>query len=272
MRLIRMIVTDLDGTLLAGKNNIPPENIRALRRAMDAGVLVALASGRMIEATLPIAREIGVNAPMSLFNGAMVYDGARDCILDGVTIDRDTAAAALGDIEAMGGYAHAFPGWGFYLEKRCAWTDYYEDKIGVRGTEVGEKLSRWLETPVYKLLCLGEPRDLDGLAAALAPRYPGLNFVKSGATHLEVVARGVDKARGLARLGACTGVRPEEMLAFGDEMNDLPMLQFAGTAYAMGNAVEGVRQAIARVAPRNTEAGVARIVELYLNEGRMGRG
>ena len=54
-----MIVTDLDGTLLAGGNNLPEANVRALNRAMDAGVKVVLASGRMIEATLPIAQKIG---------------------------------------------------------------------------------------------------------------------------------------------------------------------------------------------------------------------
>lgn len=270
--MIRMIVTDLDGTLLAGGNNIPEENILALRRAMDAGVLVALASGRMIEATLPIARRIGVNAPMSLFNGAMVYDGDADRILDGAPIAREIAAAVLEEIEEMGGYAQAFPGRGYFLEKRCGWTEYYENKIGVSGTEVGRPLSRWLETPVYKLLCIGSAQDLEQLAGTLSPRFPQLSFVKSAPTHLEIVANGVDKARGLAQLGACTGVKPEEMLAFGDEMNDLPMLQYAGTAYAMENAVEGVRRAVERIAPRNTEAGVARIVNLYLDEGRMGRG
>lgn len=75
--MIRMIVTDLDGTLLSSRSEIPEENIRALRRAMDAGAMVTLASGRMLEATLPIARAIGINAPLSLFNGAMAYDMAR---------------------------------------------------------------------------------------------------------------------------------------------------------------------------------------------------
>lgn len=270
--MIRMIVTDLDGTLLAGKNNIPEENIRALRRAMDAGVLVVLASGRMIEATLPIAQRIGVNAPMSLFNGGMVYDGETDRILDGETIDCDLARAVLKEIEAVGGYAHAFPGRGFYYSERCEWTDYYEDKIGIKGVRVGDSLSNWISVPVYKLLCLASAEELERLRDHLEPRFEQLSFVKSAPCHLEVVARGVDKAKGLKQLGACTGVRPEEMLAFGDEMNDLPMLKYAGTAYAMENAVEGVRREISRIAPANTEAGVAKIVNLYLDEGRMGRG
>lgn len=265
-----MIVTDLDGTLLSSRSEIPEENIRALRRAMDAGAMVTLASGRMLEATLPIARAIGVNAPLSLFNGAMAYDMAQDRVLCGHTIPFETARAALEEIEARGGYAHAFPGRGHFLNARCHWTDYYENKIGVRGTALGKPLSKWLEGEVYKLLCLGESAELDALAAALAPRFADLTFVKSSATHLEIVSKGVDKASGLRDVGAITGVRPEEMLAFGDEMNDLPMLLYAGAGYAMENAAPGVRAAVANIAPRNTECGVARIVNLYLNEGRMG--
>ena len=74
--MIRMIATDLDGTLLGAKSVLPEENVRALQRAMEAGVKVVLSSGRMVEATTPIGEAIGVNAPMVLFNGAMVYDPA----------------------------------------------------------------------------------------------------------------------------------------------------------------------------------------------------
>ena len=269
--MIRMIVTDLDGTLLAGKSILPEENIRALRRAMDAGVKVVLASGRMLEATLPIAEAIGVNAPLSLSNGAMTYDLATGRVLRAHTIPRETGLRVLREIEARGVYVHAFPGKGYYLDTRCHWTDYYENKIGVKGTPVGRRLSEWLESDLFKLLCIGEAAQLDDLAAQLRPMFPELNFVKSGEYHLEVVCAGVDKASGLKDVGEVTGISPEEMLAFGDEMNDLPMLLYAGTGYAMENAVDGVRNALKYVAPRNTDCGVARIVDLYLNEGRMGR-
>ena len=270
--MIKMIVTDLDGTLLAGGNNIPEENISALARAMEAGVQVSLCSGRMIEATVPIARRVKANAPMVLFNGAMVYDGEKDRILSGHTIPKDTAIAVLKEVEKQGAYVQAFPGRGYYLEKANDWTAYYSGKIGVEGVEVGKKLSEWLETDVYKLLCLGHPGDLAVLMGELAPLFPEVCFVKSGETHLEIVAAGIDKATGLSELAELLGISSEEMLAFGDEANDLPMLKYAGTAYVMENAPENVRREIARVAPKNTQAGLAKIVNLYLNEGRMGRG
>lgn len=270
--MIRMIVTDLDGTLLAGKSNLPEGNIIALRRAMEAGVQVVISSGRMLEATLPIAQKIGVNAPLSLFNGAMVYDMAADRILYGSAIPRDTAVRVLKAIEERELYVQAFPGRGFYVEKKNDWTSYYEDKIKVIGTEVGCKLSDWSDADVYKLLCLGKSAELIELATTLTPLFPDVRFVKSADTHLEIIAQGVDKASGLKQISACTGIAPEDMIAFGDEMNDLSMLKYAGTAYAMENAVEGIKKEISLIAPPNTSCGVARIVNRYLDEGKMGRG
>ncbi|MBQ8507689.1 MAG: HAD family phosphatase [Clostridia bacterium] len=270
--MIRMIVTDLDGTLLAGGNNIPEENISALARAMEAGVRVVLCSGRMVEATCPIWEKVRSNAPMVLFNGAMVYDGENDEILRGHTIPRETALAVLREVEARGCYVQAFPGRGYYLEKANEWTAYYSGKIGVQGIETGRKLSAWLDTDVYKLLCLGKPEQLALLARELGPKFPDVCFVKSAETHLEIVAAGVDKSTGLRELGEILGISPQEMIGFGDEANDLPMLSHVGTVYVMENAPENVRREVRLVAPRNTQAGLAKIVNLCLNEGRMGRG
>lgn len=269
--MIRMIVTDLDGTLLAGGNNIPEKNIAALRRAMDAGVQVVLCSGRMIEATLPIARAVEANAPMVLFNGAMLYDGENDRILSGHTIPRESAVAVLREIEAMGAYVQAFPGRGYFYEEETDWTRYYSAKISVQGQAVGKRLSDWLESDVYKLLVLGSAAELDALTERLAPRFPEICFVKSSETHLEIVADGVDKATGLRELTAISGIGPDEMLGFGDEANDLPLLRYVGHAHVMENAPENVRSQIRRMAPKNTEAGLAKIVNLYLDEGKMGR-
>ena len=94
--------------------------------------------------------------------------------------------------------------------------------------------------------------------------------MKSGKTHLEIVLAGVDKADGMRGVSAATGIAPDEMLAFGDEMNDMPMLKYCGVSYAMKNAPESVRREVKLIAPKNTDCGVARIVNLYLDEGRMG--
>ena len=72
--MIRLIATDLDDTLLDANSDVTPRTLGALRRAMDAGAMISLSSGRMTEAMVPFAERLGVNAPMILYNGAMIYD------------------------------------------------------------------------------------------------------------------------------------------------------------------------------------------------------
>lgn len=269
--MIRMIVTDLDGTLLAGKSNLPEENIAALRRAMDAGVYVVIASGRMVEATVPIAEKIGVNAPISVFNGGMVYDTKAKKPLAGTVIDCATARSILKEIEAMNGYVHAFPSSGYYYSKaHPVWTQYYSDKINVVGTETGIPLSEWLQEDVYKLLAIGSAAELKEMQDRLTPMFPDINFMKSGENHLEIVRKGVNKAFGLKSVGDILGVSPDEMICFGDEMNDMPMLEYAGTSYVMANAPQNVLKLAKRLAPPNTECGVAKVVNMFLDDGKMG--
>lgn len=268
--MIQMIATDLDGTLLAGKSNLPEENIRALKRAMNAGVRVVLSSGRIIEAMTALAEKIGVNSPLIVYNGAMVYDPNTDEILYGKTIPCAAAVEALQYIERSGVHVQACPGRGYFFPEENAWTAYYQDKVGPRGQAIHQPLSRWLKDDVYKLLCLGESAFLERLAGELAPKFPDISFIKSGETHLEVVRKGVDKSDGLRFLGQRLGIAPEEILAFGDEQNDLGMLDYAGEGYLMENAPAGISRSEYKIAPKNTDCGVARIVNLYLNEGRMG--
>lgn len=265
-----MIATDLDGTLLSGKSNLPEQNIEALKRAMDAGVQVVLASGRIFESMTFLAEQIGVNAPLICYNGAMVYDHLNDKILYGKTIPCKIAVEVLREIEKTGIHVQACPGRGYFYPEVNDWTHYYVDKVGARGEAVHMPLSSWLKDDVYKLLCLGESAALDKLKKELAPKFPDVSFVKSVDTHLEIIAKGVEKSDGLKFLGESMDILPEEILAFGDEHNDLGMLDYAGVGYLMENAPAELHRLNYKLAPKNTDCGVARIVNLYLDEGRMG--
>ena len=102
--MIRLIATDLDDTLLDAGSALTPRSKAALQAAMAAGCGVAIVSGRMLEATLPFANEIGVNAPMVLYNGAMLYDPRSRETLFARRIPFDTALSMVRMIEGMGLY------------------------------------------------------------------------------------------------------------------------------------------------------------------------
>lgn len=268
---VSLIATDLDGTLLAYDSVLPEANRQALETAMLAGVRIVLCSGRMPEAMLPLTARIRPNAPMVSFNGALVCDSTTGKILSGTAIPLASVRGLLRTIESSGVCAHIFPGSGFFYHPLTEWTPPYENKIGVRGTDPGIRLSDWVHENLYKILCLGPAHDLSDLHSLLEPLYPELTFVRSAKHHLEIMAGGVSKASGLAWIASSLGIPREEILAFGDERNDLPMLLFAGRGYAMENGPEDVKRAVRYVAPKNTEMGLARIINLFSTEGLLGR-
>ena len=267
---IRLIAVDMDGTLLGAQGEIPEENIVQLRRAMQKGAKLVLASGRMIESMLPTAEKLAVNAPIIAMNGGLIYDPMEKRILSGTTIPCEIARRVAVAIESDGGYVQAFPGFNYYFEKRCAWTDYYAGKIHFEGIEAKKPISQWIQSDMYKLLYLGEAENLTACAAKWQQHFPEVRFVRSAPCHLEIVAAEVSKAGALRELGNMLNISAEEMLAFGDELNDLDMINYVGTGYIMQNAPEYVLKQAKRVCPSNLQAGVGKIVRLFVDEDRLG--
>ena len=260
--MIRLIATDLDGTLLDAASDVTARTCAAVRAAMEAGVMVSLSSGRMPESMIPFAERLGVNAPMILFNGAMIYAHRDGRTLFENAIPADVARDVARMLEEMGIYVQVYPGKGYYCCRRCEYTDQYEASIRVTATELGTPVSGWMQGTMIKMLAIAPPDKLDAAKPELERAFPaGVHFMKSRPHYMEIVAEGIDKL----------GVAREEIMAFGDGQNDATMIASAGTGVAMENAVAECRSAAQLIAPRNTEDGVAQIIERYLAEGRMGR-
>ena len=273
--VIRLIATDLDDTLLNEKSDLSPRTEAALRAAMDAGCGIALSSGRMLEAMLPFAERIGVNAPMLLYNGAMLYDHNTDETIYAPRIAFETALAIVKWAEAEGYYMQVYPGKGYYCREIVEHTRRYAASIHVDPVEVHMPLSRWMEahpSDMQKMLLIDTPEGADRAKAELQRAFPhGACFLKSRAHYLEIAPENVDKGRSLAKLAEHLGIAREEVMAFGDGQNDVPMLEYAGDGWAMANACREALACTDLIAPPNTEDGVAQVIERYLREGRLGK-
>lgn len=265
---IRMIATDMDGTLLDRDRQISVRTILALKGAMESGALVVLSSGRMLDSITPFAEKIGVNAPVICFNGALTYDVGEGRACAETLMDQATARAVCREMEQMGQYVQGCWGSKFYYAKYAEETRGYEEKCGVRGQEAGMPLSEFIACGVYKLLMIVRPGDIPKYLPRLRAKFSDkVDFTPSSESFLECVALGVNKGASLRQLGASRGIAPSEILAFGDEQNDLAMLTQVGYGYAMANADEVIRRQVRFVAPSNAEDGVAQVVERYLSEG-----
>lgn len=267
--MIRLIATDMDDTLLDAGSRLTPRTLSALKRAMDAGVMISLSSGRMPESMLPFAEQIGVNAPMILFNGALIYDYRTDVTLFANPIPADVALGVAKMIESMGIYLQIYPGKGYYCHRRCGHTDRYEASIRVPCTELGVPVSEWMQGGMVKMLAIATPEVIDEAQKKLREAFPkGVNFMKSKPHYLEIVGEGIDKGRAIHVLAEKMGISVDEIMAFGDGQNDATMIAEAGLGVAMENAVDECKAAAKLVAPRSTEDGVAQVIERFLEEGK----
>lgn len=265
---IRMIAADLDGTLLDPGKSISARTESAVKAAIGAGALFVLNSGRMPESMAGYAAQLNVNAPIICFNGALTYDARTKRESARIPLGRDSAITILRMAEDMGLYIQGFWGHHFYCAEYTDKTAFYEDKAGVIAQVTGEPLSGILPGDVYKLLVIVDP----GQMREILPRFvrafgEEANCAASSDTFIEIVSRDANKGAALRALGASRGVAPSEILAFGDELNDLSMLTMAGYGYAMANAPEEVRRRTRLVAPSNAEDGLAQVLERYLAEG-----
>ncbi|MCQ2437581.1 MAG: Cof-type HAD-IIB family hydrolase [Clostridia bacterium] len=260
--MVRLIAMDLDDTLLNADCRVTERTKAALKKAMDAGCYVTLASGRMTDAMLSTADAVEINAPMVCFNGALIYDKNTDRTLYKQSISESTARQIAKKLEELGIYTQTYPGKGYYCNKRSQYTEPYEKAIGVNATELGVPLSGWITGEQIKMLAIDTPERICEVQKILQETFPlGACFMRSKPHYLEIVAENVDKGAGLKKLSELMNVDIAEVAAFGDGQNDVSMIRAAGIGVAMLNGAEECKKAAKIIAPRNTEDGVAQVVE-----------
>lgn len=284
----KMIALDIDGTLLSSGYIISRRTRQALRKAMEAGMIVTLATGRFWGSALRIARSIPVNAPVVSNDGALikdVYTGeelySRPLPLE---LARHTLEKAqkypslqvkifLKDIILFVGpsYKKAQLGRIFHFARKFTlpgFINYVRDFVLVPAESVGNlkrALSLLKEAPT-KLLVSGEPEEVEAFSRELSGELgEKIHITTSVKNSIDILEGSVSKAKGLEVLSGLLGIKREEIIAVGDNFNDLEMIKFAGLGVAMGNAPEAVKQRADFVTARNDEDGVALLVEKVLS-------
>lgn len=264
-----LIASDVDGTLLTDGETISPRTRAAIHAAVAAGAQFILATGRPPRWVPPVVDELGF-APMTVCaNGAVLYDPATDRVVSAHTLSVDTLAV-LADIAAR-----AIPDVGLAVERignsaHDAATPQFVSSPGYEhawlnpdNTEVS--LADLLSAPAIKLLIRRAGARSADMAAALA-RYPEIAGDITYSTDnglIEVVPRGISKATGIAEITRPLGLTDDDVLAFGDMPNDVPMLRSSGLGVAMGNAHPEAVAAADEVTAANNDDGLARVLERW---------
>lgn len=270
--MIKMVATDLDGTLLRSDGTVSDRSRNALRAAADAGLIVAFVTGRpprwldvLVDATGYVGVAVGAN-------GAVLYDVTEGRLVSAhmlpVELMRDIGAAIRKEypsVEFAVEYGDGFAAEPDYVHDWEINPPY--DRRGEPTAEprVGDLLEITSE-PAVKLLAKHHGAAADAFLAAAVEIVGDRATITHSSSQglLEISVFGVTKATGLAELAESRGVAPHEILAIGDMPNDIPMLEWAGRSYAVANAHPAVIEVADEVIGANDDDAVAEVIEELL--------
>ncbi|GII77656.1 hydrolase [Sphaerisporangium rufum] len=257
----RLVATDLDGTALRSDGTVSPRTAAAFSLVEQAGAVLVLVTGRPPRWMRQVAAAVRHRGLAICANGALVYDLHTEEIVESHLIGTDVLAEAVGrlrdrlpelsfSVEYEGGFAHET---GFGLDR---W-----DHAGRTGARVGA--ATLVSRPCAKLLAFHHGMDPDLLHLLVQEVVGDLLTAthSSGRALIEMSALGVTKATSLETLARRHLIGSGEVVAFGDMPNDLPMLGWAGTSYAVANAHPDVLTAVTHVTAANDDDGVALVLE-----------
>jgi len=261
-----MVATDLDGTVVRHDGSMSPRTLRALAAVEEAGLVLVLVTGRPPRWMAPVVEATGHRGVAICANGGIVYDLHTEQVLEQFAIDPAVAHDVVQRLRAAMPTARfaVERAEGFHHESSYAhpWPD-----PDMRSVETIELV---LEAPVAKLL-VRDPSSTSDAMLALATEVLGgqVTVTHSNPSDclLEISAAGVTKATTLARLAAELGIAADEVVAFGDQPNDVAMLHWAGRGYAMGNAHPEVHAAMSLHTASVEDDGVALVLEQLLGDG-----
>ena len=262
MSQIKIIFSDIDGTLLNKKKEITPATAEAIRTLVARGIPFVPVSARPPAGIYPITTKmLGLSLPIICYGGAYVLSETGAVLADD-TIPHEEARRLLAELNA--GYAQKasinfYAGAHWYVTDEDGPRVRKEEAITGARAEVVPDLMALLDQRIFphKILLMGEPDFIAASETRLDADFPMLHVVRSAPALLEITDKNVSKASGIAALLDFYHLTAEDALAFGDNYNDLEMLRYTGDSVAMANAPEEVKQAARHVTASCDEDGIA---------------
>jgi Cof subfamily protein (haloacid dehalogenase superfamily) len=262
----KLIAIDLDGTLVAPDNSISPENIAAMRRAADQGAAVIIVTGRPYVSADTVAERLGLPAvPLVSFNGALIRWTGRGETLFSDGLAADAASEIVEQCLCADLHLHYYLDEILYVSQYNEHARRYCERAQMSCVEEPD-MRRFAGQQPLKLLVVDEPVRINQLLVDCRERWGNRVYVtRSMAEYLEFLSPQVSKGHALDWLLEFYGLRRERALAIGDSMNDLPLLKHAGSAVAMPDADEDLKE-LADYVPSQATSGVAEAIDWFLGK------
>lgn len=263
----KMIVLDMDDTLLRDDHTISERTKKALMDAQELGVKVVLASGRPTFAMRETAKELNLEKYGSFilsFNGAKIIDCKTEEEIFASTLPPETVHRLYDLSRRENVWIHTYIGDEIITEENNPYTNIENEITGLPIKNVPNLIAA-VNEPVVKVLMLEDGEKLVHVEKKLQEELQGqLSVMRSKPFFLEFLEVGVTKGSSLNMLIQKLGIQREEVIAMGDSYNDLAMIEFAGLGVAMGNAPDDIKEIADYVTDTNMNDGVAKVVEEFI--------
>ena len=272
---IRVIATDMDGTLLDPKGQLDLPRLEKILDKLDQrGIRFVIATGNEIHRMRQLLGHIAERVVLVVANGARIFENNE--LIQAQTWDDAMVDKALGHFkgrECQDQFVVTAMNGGF-VKKGTVFTELDKfmtpemiEKLYQRMNFVDEFDSSLFGGVLKMSMVVGEER-LDSVLQEINDLFDGhVRAVSSGYGCIDILQDGIHKAWGLVELLKRWNLKPEQIMAFGDSENDIEMLELAGISYAMENAEEAVKRVATKVAPANSQAGVYKVLENWLERG-----
>ncbi len=271
---IKLVVLDIDGTLLTTGGELAPRVRRAIRDVREKGIAVVLATGRRLCRTMPWVRALGLTDPVIAHNGAVIVHPEDERVLVKRVLPLDIAqrlVEQLGQLRVQYClYDGAFAGDEVFVER-----EFWQASRGVFRQFLADAADPVdaiaFHHPPVKISVLDETERLSPLLPIWRQEFGAdttmLVFESRDYLGVEFMAFGCSKASGVEFVLNESGLAFSQVLAMGDDVNDIELLDRAGMGFAMANSPQEVREGARFVAPSNDDDGVAEVLEEYLLPG-----
>ncbi len=273
----KMICIDMDGTLLNSGHEVSERNKKAIKKAIEKGIVVAITTGRIFRSAKIYADLLGIETPIVASNGGFIKEQDKEKVIykSALTYEQLKKIDSVIKKHDLNVYYNLYDG--IILEKTLDENHAYkqankrakteEDKITIMENVDIDKAFKKYEGDVLKAICI-ENENIEELNKAKKElkAIEGLEVVSSWSNNFEVMPKGTCKWSGIKQLAKILGIKEDEIVCIGDSENDLSMVQNAGFGIAMGNAREDVKEVAKYITDDNEHDGVGKAIEKIVLE------
>ena len=262
----KMLVVDMDDTLLTDNHEISSENKEMLLRAQQMGVYVVLASGRPTSAMIEFAKELQCdvnNSFMISFNGSVITDLKEDKILFEHSLTKEQIHSLYDFSQQNNTHIITYIDGQIISERHSEYIDIEKNITGLK-LNIVSSFKDTVTTSAVKCILLEEPEYLKSVESVLKAAMPDLSICMSKPFFLEAAPNGIDKGASIKTLAEKLNIHQSEIIAVGNAGNDLTMVQYAGLGVWVDNVDAELRHFADVIVASNNNHGVAEVVRRFI--------